>query len=83
MSPELKGIREDIKQLGDKVTAGFEKMNGRVKKLELDNAREEGRRSIMVSQGSVDWPKVTLSLAKSLGIGLGIAYLIAQWWFSK
>lgn len=59
-------------------TTGFDKMNGRVKKLELDKARRDGIASVMRPGDGLDWKKLSLSLAKSLGIGLSIAYLLAQ-----
>ena len=73
MSPEiskddLAEIRDDIKEIKTDVKQGFEKMNGRVKKLEIKDAFNSGADSVIkgVSNGD-DWKKATFKLIALIG----------------
>lgn len=77
-------LKRDIHELRDEVKAntkvtleGFETMNGRVKTLELSEARRQGRES--VSNGSdLDWKKLALQLVGILATGAAIGLAIAR-----
>lgn len=74
---EIKRIERKLEEQNKLIQEGFDKWGARVSKLELSEAERKGRESVMVGS-SVNWSKVALSLAKSLGVALGLAYLIAQ-----
>ena len=53
---EIAGVRADIRSLGAEVRAGFEKMNGRVRKTEealRDSVVREDERARLLSSGQI------------------------------
>lgn len=77
-SEEIRRLEKKLDQRADDIMAGMSKLGERVSSLELDKARREGRESVLGTTESLDWRKLAMSLAKSLGYGLGAAYLIAK-----
>lgn len=84
MSPELlnalediREIRDDVKDVKKDVRQGFDRMNGRVKKLELNEAKREGRESL---SGGADmtWRKMSFALVGILSVGMTLGLAIAQ-----
>lgn len=79
MSPEilrqeLKDLQEDVRDNTKLTREGFDTMNGRVKKLELKQAYQEGAESatkVTLGDGG-DWKKVTFKL---IGLLVGIVAL--------
>lgn len=84
MSPEINTIQEDIRELRNEMRAnteltrkGFETMNGRVKKMELENAERKGKESVL--KGSdLDWKKFAFGLLGILTTASAIALAVAQ-----
>lgn len=88
MSPEIKDIKEYMKELRDELRGeiklnteltrtGFEKMNGRVKKLELKEAVRQGREGLS-SGGDMTWKKMSFALIGILSAGMTLGLVIAQ-----
>lgn len=82
---QIDGLREDMRRIERKVDDGneqtrngFDKVNGRLKRVELWRAKQEGRQSV-VNSSTVNWQKIALALAKSIPIALGIAYIVVEW----
>lgn len=84
---ETKNLAKKIDSLRDDILSEIKATNGRISALELDKARREGRESVLGAAGagskpeSLDWKKLAMVLAQSLGYGLGAAYLIAKAFF--
>lgn len=74
---DIKDIRADVKEVVQKVDAGFSTMDGRVKNLELEQARQQGRESVMKGS-NMDWRKLSGGLILILGTSLSIAYVIIE-----
>ncbi len=74
---QFRELRDELKQNTRLTQDGFEKMNERVQKLELDQARREGRDSVM-NTADLDWKKVALALVGILKTAATAALLIAQ-----
>lgn len=76
-SDEVTKIERKLEEQTNAFLAGLSKLGDRVSALEIQQARREGRESVMTG-GNINWQKLAMSLAKSLGYGLGAAYLIAK-----
>ena len=74
----LDELKAEMKANTHLTQEGFNLINGRVKKLELDAARREGRDSVLNTQ-DLSWKKVTMQLLTILTTASAIAYLIAQY----
>lgn len=74
---ETKRLEKKLDELTSLTQAGFSKMDERVKAIELKQARQEGRDSV-VNGTKINWGAILLSLAKALGIAIGLAYLLAE-----
>lgn len=76
-SDEIKRLERKLDDLTDLTQSGFSKIDERVKDIELKQARQEGKESVMTGS-NVNWQPILLSLAKALGIAIGLAYLLAE-----
>lgn len=70
-------IKLEIKTLHDKIDRLKEVMNGRMKKLEIKEARREGAESVSQTT-QINWTKIVIGLITIIGGAIGLATLLAQ-----
>lgn len=70
-------IKLEIKTLHDKIDRLKEVMNGRIKKLEIKQARREGAESVSQTT-QINWTKIVIGLITIIGGAIGLATLLAQ-----
>lgn len=74
---EIRRLERKVDDLTELAQGGFSKLDERVKLIELKQARQEGKESVMTGS-RVNWQPVLLALAKALGLAIGLAYLLVE-----
>lgn len=73
----IKRLEQKIDDNSKLTSDGFSKLNGRLKKIELKEARREGVESV-VKGDKINWQPILENFAKALAIGASGAYVIVQ-----
>lgn len=78
---DIKEIKSDLKSMRVSQDENFERMNGRVKTLELKQATQEGfekaAKTIAPLAGGLDWKNVVFRLLPILASIIGLASALA------